>query len=93
MADRVLDDIAQRLTYMRDHRRLSTAELARRAAIHPSTLTNIFLGIRPGANLKAHQLARLAEALHMSVDWLLGLWDHESEMPSTAGETPDACVG
>jgi transcriptional regulator with XRE-family HTH domain len=93
MDDRVLDDIAQRLKYMRDHRGFSTADLARRAAIHPSTLTNIFLGIRPGANLKAHQLTRLAEALHMSVDWLLGLWDHESELPGTTGGTPDACVG
>jgi transcriptional regulator with XRE-family HTH domain len=93
MADRVPDEIAQRLRYMRDHRRLSTAELARRAAIHPSTLTNIFQGIRPGANLKAHQLRSLAEVLHMSVDWLLGLWDHESEMPSSTGDTPDACVG
>jgi transcriptional regulator with XRE-family HTH domain len=58
----------------REARNLTLSEVADRAGIPLSTLSSIRHGRRKGGNLTLDQATRLALALGISLDWLVGRW-------------------
>lgn len=63
-------DFATRLKQAREHRKLTQAELAARAHLTPIQISHFETGVKPSAS--AATLVKLANALSVSVDYLLG---------------------
>ena len=64
--------IAHRIRQTRETRRLTQAELAERAGLPPATVSHFETGVRvPGTST----LRKLADALEVSLDYLLGRVD------------------
>ena len=66
--------IAERIRTARTSRGWSQKELATRAGIHPVVLNRLEKGHKAG--VQAETIRRLAEALQVTSDYLLGLKDH-----------------
>jgi transcriptional regulator with XRE-family HTH domain len=85
--------IAERVRTAREWRGWSQTELARRAEIHPVVLNR--LEMKHKAGVQAETIRRLALALQVSADYLLGIsktlerW-HETETPRDTTPTPQA---
>ena len=72
------ETIAERIRTARAHRGWSQKELATRAGIHPVVLNRLEKGHKAG--VQAETIRRLAAALQVTSDYLLGLKDElESE--------------
>jgi transcriptional regulator with XRE-family HTH domain len=70
--------VAERVRKAREHRGWSQKELAKRATVHHVVLNRLEKGHKSG--VQAETIRRLAEALHVTSDYLLGLSDKlESE--------------
>jgi transcriptional regulator with XRE-family HTH domain len=63
----------RRLRQARDTRRLSQAELADRSRVPVAMISHFETGVR--ANASADNLVKLADALEVSIDYLLGRTD------------------
>jgi transcriptional regulator with XRE-family HTH domain len=63
----------RRLRQVRDTRRLSQAELADRSKVPVAMISHFETGVR--ANASADNLVKLANALEVSIDFLLGRTD------------------
>ena len=75
--------IAERIRTARTSRGWSQKELATRAGIHPVVLNRLEKGHKAG--VQAETIRRLAEALQVTSDYLLGLKDQmESERLAAA---------
>ena len=73
------ETIAERIRTARTSRGWSQKELATRAGIHPVVLNRLEKGHKAG--VQAETIRRLAEALQVTSDYLLGLKDEmESEL-------------
>lgn len=64
------ETMIDRIRSMMELKRMKQVDLAREAGISPSALSNIMSGRR--VDLEAETLRRLAEALQVTVDYLLG---------------------
>lgn len=69
-----------RLKQAREHRKLTQADLAARAQLAPIQISHFETGVKPSAS--ASTLVKLANALSVSVDFLLG---RTSEMDAVGG--------
>jgi transcriptional regulator with XRE-family HTH domain len=67
--------IGQKLRQVIDERGIKQTWVAGRAGISPTTLNSILEGRR---NPRAENVAKIALALGISTDWLLGLTDRAS---------------
>ena len=67
--------MGERIATIRMRRGLAPAELAKQAGIPVVTLLGIERGIRQGDRLHVGTVRRLAQALGVSVDYLVGLGD------------------
>jgi transcriptional regulator with XRE-family HTH domain len=76
--------IADRLTAGLELRRMKPAQLARLSGVDKSTISMIMSGLRP--NTPAVIVAKLATALDMSVDYLVGLSDEPEPRQLDLGE-------
>ena len=65
-----MSQLTDRLEYARTMSGLSKAALARRSGVHLRLVQKILAGERPRPS--AHTLHRLATALGVSVEWVLG---------------------
>ena len=73
--------IGERITYLRNKKGWSQAELARRAKIGQSTLHAYESGNRPAQGMSVEIAIRLARELGVTVDYLVGVYeDDESEL-------------
>lgn len=63
----------RRLRQMRDSRRLSQLELSQRSKVPVAMISHFETGVR--ANASADNLVKLANALEVSIDYLLGRTD------------------
>ena len=80
--------IGDRLHDARRKRRMSQTELAELAGVSNVNISQLERGQR--TNITIETLVRLAESLHVSTDYLLGLTD---EMESELEPTPMVPVG
>jgi len=67
--------IGERVRERRDQLGWTQSELAQRAGVHPSWISRIESGIAP--NVSAETVLKLARALAVSVDHLMGRFDTE----------------
>jgi transcriptional regulator with XRE-family HTH domain len=76
--------IAERLRRVREDRGWSQVELAKRSQVHPMLISRIETKAKKDVN--ATTLRKLAQALRVSGDYLLGLKDEMESMmvPATA---------
>jgi len=72
-------DFGPRITYLRNKSNISQAELARRAKIGQSTLNGYETGSRPALRMSVEIAMRLARALGVSVDHLIGMYEDASD--------------
>jgi transcriptional regulator with XRE-family HTH domain len=79
------DVVGRNLKHARLRAHLTLTELARRAQVDISTLSNVEHGRRRGENLKQGQTRRLADVLEISLDWLTGRWIDPS-IPAPPGQ-------
>ena len=76
-------NIAERLRTIRQHRGWSQTELGKRSGVHAMLISRIETGVKKDIN--GATLRKLAIALHVSSDYLLGLReDIESELETAA---------
>jgi transcriptional regulator with XRE-family HTH domain len=77
-------DIAERLRLTREDRGWSQVELGKRSGVHPMLISRIETHAKKDVN--ATTLRKLAKALRVSGDYLLGLKDDMESMmkPATA---------
>lgn len=73
-------DLGHRLAMVRHARRISQIELARRVEITQKHLSQIETGARPLLRLACETIVRLARALHVSTDYLLGVKDDDENL-------------
>lgn len=71
--------IGERITYLRKKQGISQAELARRSTIGQSTLHGYESGTRSTEGMSVAIVRRLARALGVSVDHLIGMYDDASD--------------
>jgi transcriptional regulator with XRE-family HTH domain len=64
-------DIGTRILLARRQRGLRQGEVAKLAGLSPKQMSQIETGKRPG--VQAVTIAKIAQALHVSADYLLGL--------------------
>jgi len=76
-------NIAERLEKARRWRGWTQTELARRAGLHPVEVHKLLKGTKP--RVQAETVRRLAEALGISADYLLGLKDEMEELAELCG--------
>ena len=69
--------LGEKLKAVRRTRGWSQRELARRAHVRHALLSELETDKR--GDTTGHNLRRLARALHVSVDYLVGMYDPESE--------------
>jgi transcriptional regulator with XRE-family HTH domain len=79
-----LTKFPDRLRHARTLRKLSQSELAERAGLHPSAVSHFETGRRSPMCLN---LERLADALHVTTDYLLGR-DHEPKATARTAAGP-----
>ena len=72
--------LGEKLKALRDARGWSQHELARRARVRQALLSELEAGKK--ADTTGHNLRRLARALHVSVDYLVGMYDEHEGMPA-----------
>ena len=80
MGNRESEDFGQRLKTVREMRELSQAELAEKARLQPSAVSHFETGTRKPS---FDNLRRLADALKVTTDYLLGRVDEPTAV--TAG--------
>jgi transcriptional regulator with XRE-family HTH domain len=73
--------IGERITYLRNKKAWSQAELARRAKIGQSTLHAYESGTRAAKGMSVDVAMRLARELGVTVDYLVGVYEDEDERP------------
>jgi transcriptional regulator with XRE-family HTH domain len=78
--------IGARIQQLREELDLDVSQLAYKAGIHPSTIHKIEANDRP--NTSAVILGRIAEALHTSVDYLVGRTNDPAPLSNPAGASP-----
>jgi transcriptional regulator with XRE-family HTH domain len=73
--------IGQRVQHRRQHLAWTQEELARESGVPQATISRIEKGQRrnPGADV----IRRLARALGVTADWLIGMYEDEDADPAT----------
>ena len=74
--------IGERIAHLRNKKGLQPSQLARMAGIPLSTLSYLERGIRDGEGLSVATIKRLARALGVSVDYLIGMYEDDDEEPA-----------
>ena len=75
--------IAQRLKELRQKAGWNQNQLAHQANVPRQVIARLEAGQRDGDNMTVSVAKRLARALHVSVDHLIGMYDEDSEQVST----------
>jgi transcriptional regulator with XRE-family HTH domain len=70
----------ERIIHLRKKKGLSQAALAREVAIAPSTLHGYEAGNREAKGMSVDVALRLARALGVTVEYLVGAYDDEGEL-------------
>ncbi len=70
--------IGERLTYLRNKKGWSQAELARRAKVGQSTLHAYESGTRAAKGMSVDVAMRLARELSVTVDYLVGVYEEDA---------------
>ena len=69
--------MGERITYLRNRKGWSQAELARQARIGQSTLHGYESGTRAARGMSVEVAMRLARALSVTIDYLAGVYEEE----------------
>ena len=69
----ILQILADRLAYLREHRKLKLKEVAKAVGITPSAVGSLEHARRP---ISIETLIKMAKFYEVSIDWLLGLTDN-----------------
>lgn len=80
------DVVGRNLAYARRRAGLTLTELARRAQVPISTLSNVERGRRKGDDLRTGAARRVCDVLEVSLDWLTGRYTHGSSSPAPPGQ-------
>lgn len=75
----------KRLRWLRERKGLTQSALSRQAGLHPETVGGIERGTR---RLGIHGLLGLADALNVSLDFVLGRWKKEPLRDASVEESP-----
>jgi transcriptional regulator with XRE-family HTH domain len=64
--------IGERITYLRNRRKLTQSQLANEAKVPLSTINMVEAGVRSGEGLRVETVRKLANALGVTLDYLCG---------------------
>jgi transcriptional regulator with XRE-family HTH domain len=73
MEDRTMDIVGERIMVTRKRQRIAQKDLAVTIGMSQKHLSQIETGIKHGLHLRADAVIRLAQALGVSTDYLLGV--------------------
>jgi transcriptional regulator with XRE-family HTH domain len=75
----MIDSVGERIQRLRRTKGLSLRQLAKQAGVPQSTLSAVETGARGGRNLTLETGKRLAKALGVTLDYLAGMYEEETE--------------
>jgi transcriptional regulator with XRE-family HTH domain len=73
------DAIGRRIRRLREQRGLSLRALAKEAGVAVSAIAAVEVGTRSGDRLSAQTCRRLARALGVTIDYLVGVYENDDD--------------